>query len=84
MRLDGSDTYTGARSDFLRFPFTTELDHLAESIWENKKPFASGEEGLQDHRIVEAIYESAITGKPVKLRAVNKLDAFRGQEPNLS
>jgi predicted dehydrogenase len=61
--------------------FTLELDHMAQCILENKTPYTPGEEGLQDHVIMEAIYESAKTGKPVKLNKVDKLDAFRGAPP---
>jgi predicted dehydrogenase len=43
--------------------FALEIDHFAECILENKQPFSPGEEGLQDHRIMEKIYEAARTGK---------------------
>jgi predicted dehydrogenase len=61
--------------------FALEIDHFAECVREDKTPFTPGEEGLQDHRIMEAIYQSAREGKPVKLPAVDGLDAFRGSEP---
>ncbi len=61
--------------------FATEIDHMSACVQENKTPFTPGEEGLQDQRIMEAIYQSAREGKPVKLPAVAKLDAFRGSEP---
>ncbi|GAB4022170.1 Gfo/Idh/MocA family oxidoreductase [Spirosoma migulaei] len=61
--------------------FATEMDHFSECILENKKPFTPGEEGLQDQKIMEAIYQSARDGKPVKLAAVDKKDAFRSEEP---
>ncbi|GGH04980.1 Gfo/Idh/MocA family protein [Mucilaginibacter phyllosphaerae] len=61
--------------------FTLELDHMAQCILENKTPYTPGEEGLQDHIIMEAIYESARTGKPVKLNKIDKPDAFRGSAP---
>ena len=47
--------------------FQREADHLAECIRENKKPRSSGEEGLRDLRIMEAIYSSCKQGEPVKL-----------------
>jgi hypothetical protein len=34
---------------------------------ENKEPKASGQQGLQDVRIMLAIYEAAKTGKTIKL-----------------
>lgn len=64
--------------------FATEMDHFSECILENKVPFTPGEEGLQDQNIMEAIYQSAREGKPVKLTSVNKKDAFRGPEPKES
>ncbi|WP_020600383.1 Gfo/Idh/MocA family protein [Spirosoma panaciterrae] len=61
--------------------FATEIDHFSECILANKTPFTPGEEGLQDQKIMEAIYQSAREGKPVKLAAVQKKDAFRGSPP---
>jgi predicted dehydrogenase len=61
--------------------FALEMDHMAECVRENKRPYTPGEEGLQDQIIMEAIYKSARDNKPVKLAAVNKLDAFRGSPP---
>ncbi|MFD2932979.1 Gfo/Idh/MocA family protein [Spirosoma flavum] len=61
--------------------FAAELDHFSECVMENKTPFTPGEEGLQDQKIMEAIYQSAREGKPVKLALVDKKDAFRGPQP---
>jgi predicted dehydrogenase len=61
--------------------FALEIDHFSECVIENKTPFTPGEEGLQDQKIMEAIYESARTNKPVKLERIEKLDAFRGTPP---
>ncbi|NYF91882.1 Gfo/Idh/MocA family oxidoreductase [Tunturiibacter empetritectus] len=47
--------------------FALEMDHFAECILEGIEPKTPGEEGLRDHRVMEAIYESARTGKRVKL-----------------
>lgn len=58
--------------------FTAELDHFAQCIQQNKDVHTPGEEGLQDQRIMEAIYESARTHRPVKLSAPGKT---RGPEP---
>lgn len=63
--------------------FATEMDHFSDCIQQNKQPFTPGEEGLQDHRIMEAIYQSAQQGQPVKLPLITKLDPFRGPEPQL-
>jgi predicted dehydrogenase len=61
--------------------FALEMDHFARCVKENRKPHTPGEEGLQDHRIMAAIYESAREGRPVKLQAPAGRDAFRGPEP---
>ena len=47
--------------------FALEIDHFAECILQNKEPHTRGEEGLQDQRIVEAIYRSAESGAGVRL-----------------
>ncbi len=47
--------------------FAEEMDHFALCVQRNLQPHTPGEEGLQDQRITDAIYESARTGKPVKL-----------------
>jgi len=38
----------------------------------NKQPEPSGEEGLIDVRIIQALYESAKRGKPVRLTPLKK------------
>ena len=62
----------------LKNQFSLEIDHMAHCVRSNVKPRTPGEEGLQDQLIMAAIYESARTGRPVKLAAVSGLDAFRG------
>jgi predicted dehydrogenase len=47
--------------------FALEMDHFCECILEDKTPRTPGEEGLRDHRIMEAIYESAASGRAVRL-----------------
>lgn len=61
--------------------FATEMDHFSECVMQNKPPFTPGEEGLQDQRIMEAIYQSAKEGKPVKLPEIKTKDTFRGPVP---
>jgi len=63
--------------------FATEMDHFSDCIQQNKQPFTPGEEGLQDQRIMEAIYKSATDGQPVKLPVYTGIDIFRGPEPQL-
>ena len=47
--------------------FAAEMDDFAQCILNNKPSKVPGEEGLRDVKIMMAIYESARTGKPVKL-----------------
>ncbi|RYX95343.1 MAG: Gfo/Idh/MocA family oxidoreductase [Comamonadaceae bacterium] len=46
--------------------FAAEIDHMAECILEDKAPRTPGEEGVRDHVLMEALYESAGTGQPVQ------------------
>lgn len=62
--------------------FALEMDHFAECVANARQPWTPGEEGLQDQRIMEAIYQSAHSGKAVELPAVTGLDAFRGTPPS--
>jgi glucose-fructose oxidoreductase len=48
-----------------RDQFAPELLHFSDCILENRDPEPSGGEGMQDVRIVEALYESAETGKAI-------------------
>ena len=59
--------------------FAAEMDHMAMCVRKNVQPHTPGEEGLQDQRVVEAIYESARTGKAVKLAP--PAGPTRGPEP---
>jgi len=47
--------------------FAAEMDDFARCILEDRQSKVSGEEGLRDVRIMMAIYESARTGRAVKL-----------------
>jgi predicted dehydrogenase len=63
----------GIRSDgqTIEYPqidqFTAEMDDFAQCILENRPTRVPGEEGLRDVKIMEAIYESAQTGKTVQV-----------------
>ena len=61
--------------------FAPQMDHFADCIINNKTPYTPGEEGLQDQVIMEAIYESAATGKQVNLPNITTIDTFRGSKP---
>ena len=97
IKMDPAFPYKGLRQERVHAPggqqlteqpsnpgknqFALEMDHMAECVRQNKTPYTPGEEGLQDQRIMEAIYQSARENKPVKLPAVGKTDAFRGAPP---
>jgi glucose-fructose oxidoreductase len=50
-----------------RDQFAPELLYFSDCILRNRQPEPSGEEGMQDVRIVTALYESAETGKAIQL-----------------
>jgi predicted dehydrogenase len=62
--------------------FANELDHMADCVVNDREPYTGGEEGLQDQRIIEAIFESARRGKIVKLPKIDRIDAFRSAALN--
>ncbi len=47
--------------------FAAEIDYFSECVLKNRVPEPSGEEGMHDIRIIEAIYESCRAGRPVTL-----------------
>ncbi|WP_267388283.1 Gfo/Idh/MocA family oxidoreductase [Sphingomonas sp. GC_Shp_3] len=47
--------------------FAGQLDHFAGCVRSGAEPIVSGEEGLRDMRIVEAIYRSAREGRTIRL-----------------
>jgi predicted dehydrogenase len=55
-----------------RDQFGAELVYFSDCVLENRAPEPSGKEGLADVRIIRAIYESARTGRAVKLARVKK------------
>jgi glucose-fructose oxidoreductase len=55
-----------------RDQFAVEIDKFSECVLNEKEPEASGEEGLADVRIIEAIYESAMTGRSIELEFFHK------------
>ncbi len=64
-----------------RNQFAREMDHFAECIRAGRQPHTPGEEGLQDQRLIAAIYEAARGGGMVKLPVVRGLDTTRGPAP---
>ena len=78
IRMSPYQSYAGLRgrspSGEIHFPYdipwqqAKQMDDDAMAIMQNKPMMVPGEEGLRDIRIVEAIYESAKTGKRVAIR----------------
>lgn len=77
--LDGHDTILEPKIGE-KDQFALEMDHMAECVIKNQQPHTPGEEGLQDHRLMEAIYESARTGRSVKVKP--PAAPTRGPEPS--
>jgi len=55
--------------------FAGEIGYFSNCILQDKVPEPSGIEGLQDVRIVEAIYRSGRDGRPVTLPRLARVDA---------
>jgi len=55
-----------------RDQFAPELLYFSDCILHDRQPEPSGEEGLQDVRIVEALYESARRKRPIVVRPFQK------------
>ncbi|SEN44882.1 glucose-fructose oxidoreductase [Sphingomonas gellani] len=75
-RYDGNRIWTGkdGREQEVTPPpgpgktqFAAQLDHLSTCAVSGREPIVSGEEGLRDMRIVEAIYRSAREGRTIRL-----------------
>jgi len=67
--IDGKErTKRAAKRD----QFAPELLYFSDCILRDTQPEPSGEEGLQDVRIVEALYESARKQRPVRIRPFQK------------
>jgi glucose-fructose oxidoreductase len=66
------DGRTRRRTFAKRDQFAPELLYFSDCILEDRQPEPSGEEGLQDVRIVEALYASAKSGRPVAIRPFTK------------
>ncbi|HSI86123.1 MAG: Gfo/Idh/MocA family protein [Candidatus Methylacidiphilales bacterium] len=58
--------------------FAQEMDHMAQCVQTGAQPHTPGEEGMQDMRIIEAIYNSAQNGRTIELRQPSPT---RGPEP---
>jgi len=64
LTVDGKTT---SKTFGKRDQFAPELEYFSRCILEDRTPEPSAEEALNDLRVIEAILESAATGKPVPL-----------------
>jgi predicted dehydrogenase len=62
LMLDGMDQKVPLNNQF-----QAQIEHFSDCIRSNKPVKTPGEMGLRDIKIIQAIYESAATGKSVKL-----------------
>ena len=77
--VDGRDETT-ERTIPAKNQFALELDHFAWCVRTGTTPRTPGEEGVQDHVVMEAIYAAARSGRRVELPRIDRRDAFRGPE----
>ena len=63
LALDGKPLEVATNNQFV-----AQIEHFSHYVRHGGKVKTPGEEGMRDIRIIEAIYESAASGKPVKLR----------------
>ena len=63
-----------------RDQFAPELLYFSDCIIKDRSPEPSGEEGLQDIRIVQALHESSRIGRPVKIRPPKKEQRPTGRQ----
>jgi len=61
--------------------FAAELSYFSNCVLQDRAPEPSGIEGLQDVRLVEAIYRSARDGRPVTLPRLARPEAMPTPEP---
>ena len=60
--------------------FAAEISYFSGCILDDRAPEPSGIDGLQDVRVVEAIYRSARDGRPVTLPRLARIDATAAAE----
>jgi glucose-fructose oxidoreductase len=63
--------------------FAAEISYFSSCILQDRPPEPSGIEGLQDVRLVEAIYRSARDGRPVTLPRLARPEAMPGPEAEI-
>jgi predicted dehydrogenase len=69
LTVDGKTTKKSFKK---RDQFAPEIEYFSDCILSNKTPEPGGDEGLIDVRIIETIFESAKTRRPLSLELVQK------------
>ncbi len=77
LTIDGK---TARKAVGKRDQFAPELLYFSDCILKNRKPEPSGEEGMQDVRIVQALYQSARSSRPVAIRPFIKTTRPTGRQ----
>ncbi len=80
-RKEGMSNARDTRTWTPKNQFAIEMDAFADAIRTDQRPHTPGEEGLQDQRLMAAIYEAAEGGRTVTLPAADGLDTTRGPLP---
>ncbi len=62
--LKSGETYQSRKTDF---PHKEQLEEITNAILENRDPLVTGDEALKSLILVEAIYQSSILGRPIKV-----------------
>ena len=85
-KTTGRRAGNGNSQERVQFPprsqFAREMDHFARCLAAGVDPHTPGEEGLQDQKLMAAIYEAASGGSAVRLPQVAGLDTTRGPAPH--
>jgi predicted dehydrogenase len=69
LTIDGK---TRERAFPKRDQFGPELLYFSDCILNNKEPEPSGQEGMNDVRIIHALYRSVETGRPIRIGKLEK------------
>lgn len=67
-----ADGHTKRHTFPQRDQFAPELIYFSDCVLRHREPEPSGEEGLADAKVIDAIYQSIRTSKPVKITALRK------------
>ncbi len=80
-RKAGKASATETRRFSPKSQFAQEMDAFAASLHAGQEPRTGGAEGLQDMKVMAAIYQAAASGGVVTMPTVTGLDTTRGPWP---